>query len=179
MSMNPEQDNFATLRRLLAWKRHEQPPPGYFHSFARQVIARIQAGERAEDAAVWGLFRGEMLWWQRLYGFFQAKPLVAGALGAAVCGLLIAAVIYSDAGGASAMAVPRGLVLSPAPQANLAYQQLATPVSPLFEAVAPADFAGTNGVMATLEKGPSLFEQMKPQAPGRPVRASWPDPGAN
>jgi len=47
MSMSSEPENFEALRRLLVIKRHEQPPPGYFNDFSRQVISRIRADEAA------------------------------------------------------------------------------------------------------------------------------------
>lgn len=88
--MNPDSENFDSLRRLLALKRHEQPPPGYFNRFSREVIARIKAGESG----------GEMSWqmplWERLLGFFDVKPVFAGAFGMAVCALLISGVIASE-----------------------------------------------------------------------------------
>jgi len=43
--MNENENNFESLRRLLAHKRHETPPPGYFNSFSGQIIACIRAGE--------------------------------------------------------------------------------------------------------------------------------------
>ena len=50
--MNENQPNFESLRRLLALKRHETPPPGYFNNFSRQVIARIRAGETGAEAGM-------------------------------------------------------------------------------------------------------------------------------
>jgi hypothetical protein len=96
MSMRPETENFEQLRRLLALKRHEQPPPGYFNSFSSQVIARIEAGERGDDAVGFARWIWEGVWLQRLWEALAAKPALAGVFGVAVCGLLIAAVIYSD-----------------------------------------------------------------------------------
>ena len=91
--MSQDTENFDSLRRLLAIKRHEQPPPGYFHSFSGEVIMRIKAGERGEDAHgyIW-----QMGWLQRIWGAFEARPALAGALGLAACGLVVFGVISAD-----------------------------------------------------------------------------------
>src|SRR5512140_1774961 len=94
MSMSPEQEQFENLRRLLALKRYEQPPPGYFHNFSREVIVRIRSGEASGDPA-WETLSWEAPWLQRLWGAFEAKPILAGVFGVAVCSLLISGAVYS------------------------------------------------------------------------------------
>ena len=85
------------MRRLLALKRHEQPPPGYFNDFSSQVILRIKAGERGEEgAAILERLLWEAPWLQRIWAALEAKPVLAGVFGVAVCGLLITGVLYSD-----------------------------------------------------------------------------------
>lgn len=93
--MSRESEEFGSLRRLLVLKRHEQPPPGYFNHFSAQVIARIKAGERVDEGVLDRLF-WEAPWLQRLWAALEAKPILAGAFGAVVCGLLIFGVIYSE-----------------------------------------------------------------------------------
>jgi hypothetical protein len=88
--MNPDPENFESLRRLLAWKRHEQPPPGYFNDFSRRVIARIQAGEQGADRAGWST------WLQQVWLALQARPAFAGAFGAAVCAFLVVGMVGSE-----------------------------------------------------------------------------------
>ena len=51
--MTPSPDQFKPLLRLLACKRHEQPPPGYFDSFSRKVMARLEADDRSEHSTWW------------------------------------------------------------------------------------------------------------------------------
>jgi hypothetical protein len=86
--MKPDSENFGPLRRLLGLKRHEQPPPGYFNNFSREVIARIKTGEQ-------GLL-GERTWLHWLWTVLEAKPVLAGAFGVAVCALLIAGIMNSE-----------------------------------------------------------------------------------
>ena len=80
---------------MLALKRYEQPPPGYFNNFSGQVIARIKAGEGAHEGFLDRLF-WEAPWLQRLWAALETKPIMAGAFGAAVCALLVAGVVYSE-----------------------------------------------------------------------------------
>lgn len=93
--MNPESQDFEQLRRLFAVKGHEQPPPGYFDRFSGDVIARIKAGEQGDVAAKNG-------WMQKLWAVLEAKPVFAGAFGAAVCAMLISAILNSESAGPSA-----------------------------------------------------------------------------
>ena len=98
MSMNQDTENFDQLRILLKLKRYEQPPLGYFNRFSGQVIARIKLGERGEDSAGIERLLWEAPWLQRIWAAFEAKPVLAGVFGLAVCGLLISGVIYSEKG---------------------------------------------------------------------------------
>src|SRR5258708_3552289 len=94
MSMSPEQENFESLRKLLALKRHEQPPAGYFNHFSSRVIERIKAGERGDsplERLSW-----DVSWLRKLWAMLDARPMLAGAVGAGACGLLIAGVMYSE-----------------------------------------------------------------------------------
>ncbi|MGD0259435.1 MAG: hypothetical protein ABSD29_06370 [Verrucomicrobiota bacterium] len=100
--MNQDTENFEQLRRLLALKRHEQPPPGYFKHFSSQVILRIERGERGTliDRLLW-----EAPWLQRIWAALETKPILAGVCGAAVCGLLVTGVICSDRADVSTVAL--------------------------------------------------------------------------
>src|SRR5262245_28324439 len=88
--MNPEQENFDALRRLMKIKRYEQPPPRYFKDFSSQVLARIEREEITPSSASW---------LDKFADLFQARPAFSGVLGAAVCLLLVGTAVYSEAGG--------------------------------------------------------------------------------
>jgi len=94
--MSQDMQDFEELRQLLALKRHEQPPPGYFNSFSRQVILRIKAGETGEAGSLIDRLFSETPWLQRLWNALEARRILAGACGVAFCGLLITGVLYSD-----------------------------------------------------------------------------------
>ncbi len=77
--MNPSPQQFDQLKKLLALKRHEQPPPGFFTHFSDKIIARIEAE---------GLVVRPSLW-QRLFPDLDAKPVLACAYGLVITGLLV------------------------------------------------------------------------------------------
>lgn len=88
--MSQDSENFDKLRVLLTVKRHEQPPPGYFDRFSRDVMARIKAGESG------GSIGYEFSWFHRFLSMFDMKPAFAGAFGTAVCAFLISGVLSSE-----------------------------------------------------------------------------------
>lgn len=94
--MKPEQENFEQLRRLLVLKRYEQPPSGYFARFSQQVIERLESGERLTEVTLFERLGWEASWLQRFWTAFETKPVLAGALGVAVCGLLVGGIVYSE-----------------------------------------------------------------------------------
>lgn len=74
--MEAEGPQFDMLRRLLALKRHEVPPPGFFKAFPKRVRARILAAESHQAGS----------WWERVRSWSGWRPALAGACVAAVCG---------------------------------------------------------------------------------------------
>jgi hypothetical protein len=80
--MNSESNDFDQLRRLLALKRHEAPPPRYFNEFSSRVIARLTTPQSEP-----------LTWWQRLGLDFDLRPALMCGLGVVVCGLLSFGVI--------------------------------------------------------------------------------------
>ncbi len=79
MSTHSAPDDFEQLRKLIALKRHEIPPPGYFDSLPRKVMTRVEMTEL-------GIYS---TWWEWLVARFDAKPVLACAYGFAVSGLLL------------------------------------------------------------------------------------------
>ena len=99
--------DFSRLQKLLAAKRHEQPPPGYLDRLPGQITARLRADEAATPEP----------WWRQLLASFHTKPAWAIAfsvlaLGALTTGILVAPhlkneadVVLTDGTAAAAIAV--------------------------------------------------------------------------
>lgn len=81
--MSENENNFEALRHLLALKRHEIPPPGYFEDFSGHVIARIRAGEAAQS----------LPWLFRFFQAFEVKPAYPVALASSLCVLLLFGIV--------------------------------------------------------------------------------------
>jgi hypothetical protein len=120
--MKEHQPNFESLRRLLALKRRETPPPGYFNNFSSQVMARIRAGD-TEAADSWSdrLF-ASMPWLRGVLQAVETRPAFAGGFATALCALLLF-----------------GAVIAQRPDsAATAFLPPATPEAASFAAAAPA-----------------------------------------
>jgi hypothetical protein len=95
MNTYPEPEEFQDVRRWLAIKRHEQPPPGYFDRFPGQVVLRIQQLEAQESVSWLDRLQGQIPGLQRLWDLLDTKPMLAGAFGMTVCGVLAGGLFYS------------------------------------------------------------------------------------
>jgi hypothetical protein len=157
--MSAESENFRELRRLLAVKRYEQPPPGYFNGFNRQVIARIEAGERGGGDSLLEVLFGQGSWLLRLWSSFGTKPILAGAFGITVCSVLIAGVAYSDrsdSGSVPTLAPPSREQAGLAPMGHVAYG--------LLQPASATALSGTGGVLSPQEHT-SLFQDVEHPRP--------------
>lgn len=75
--MKDQSQDFEQLRRLLALKRYENPPPGYFRDFSSRVIDQIER----EGAAV------DETWLQRVVSLFRVRPAISASF--CLAGLLV------------------------------------------------------------------------------------------
>ena len=95
--MTSQSDNFEQIRKLLALKRYEQPPPGYFESLSARIINRIESAESASPTL-----------WERLGFAFGSKPAFVCALGVVACGLICIGLLSTLQGTtATALAAPQ------------------------------------------------------------------------
>jgi hypothetical protein len=176
--MSQDTENFEKLRRLLKIKRYEQPPPRYFNDFSSQVIARIERGERGDVHASVGRMLWEAPWLQQIWSVFEAKPILAGAFGLAVCATLITGVIFSERADLQPVAGIPGTepsISSPVEFVNV----MAENHSGLFSPAATAQGSGISPNAAMQPAGP-LFENLLAQPQGlRAEPASFALPGRN
>lgn len=64
---------------MLALKRHEQPPPGYFGYLPDKIQMRIERDNLSEHST----------WWEWLVRKLDAQPILAGAYAFAISGLML------------------------------------------------------------------------------------------
>jgi|SRR5581483_659387 len=105
--MNPEQENFEALRKLMALKKHETPPPGYFDHLPRRISTRLHSKE------------GAPTFWESLANRFRVSPSLAYGFSLSACGVLAISIIHTARVESNrAAAQPRDLAVSwnvPAP----------------------------------------------------------------
>ena len=175
-AMNPNSENFDQLRRLLALKRHEAPPPGYFNSFSSQVISRIKRGEHGQPDSLMERLFGEGSWLHHLWGALEARPAIAGVFGVVVCAILISGVVYSEDTAPS----PNGIGLVARETAVPATADDSSPVMPvvaLNQAIDRSQVApGSNSVTPSLN---AIFDQAQMQYGLQPAtRVKWAVPAS-
>jgi hypothetical protein len=94
--MNQNEQNFEDLKRLLKFKRHEAPPPGYFNNFSGQVISRIRAGEAGGSQTFIERLQRDAPWLANFLQVFETRPGLVGGLATSLCLLLVLAVVFAD-----------------------------------------------------------------------------------
>jgi hypothetical protein len=155
MTMNENENNFESLRQLLALKRHEIPPPGYFNNFSSQVIARIRS-DRYDPATK--QLAGQAPWLLKLLKMFEAKPAFAVAFASSLCLLLLFGTIFAG----QPESAPQPLLQAPV-----------QPATPFVASLSPAELtssANQTGIIATtnpvfdLQPVASLFGDQNPLA---------------
>src|SRR5688500_12091740 len=77
--MNSSPEDFKDLRRLLALKRHEQPPPGFFSYLPDKIQIRIDREDLSEHST----------WWDCIVLKLDAQPILAGAYAFTISGLML------------------------------------------------------------------------------------------
>jgi hypothetical protein len=159
--MNESENNFESLRRLLALKRHEIPPPGYFNNFPGRVMSRIRAGETDAPRGITG-----PSWLLKFFQVFEAKPAFVGTFASSLCLLLLFGIVYAERPDAAA----KTTLLASLTQPVLTLADATAPVlSPSSEQTGL--MVSTNPVLS-LQPVASLFGQQNPLA--QPVSFSLP-----
>lgn len=167
--MNREQEQFKDVRRLLALKRHETPPPGYFNRFSGDVMARIKAGERAPDRV--GIIDRitSLLGLQSAMRALETRPVVATGVGFAMCAALVLGLVMVGSGSDSS-----GQIAISGSNLDVFNNQMV--VSPSADPNGTDHLALPNpGAVSIASSGDSLFERAASQQPAF-LRASFAAP---
>jgi len=146
--MSENENNFETLRQLLAHKRQETPPPGYFTDFSSQVAARIRQADAQPQSAQEELF-SQAPWLMRLLQNLELKPAFAGAFASALTLLLVLGIVYAERPDSQ----PDLVLESSTPSAGT----FASAQSSAFAPALSTDFAASNSAVASLQPVASLF----------------------
>ncbi len=140
--MNQDQENFEALRKLMALKKYEKPPPRYFTDLPGQIWNRIER-EPAQNS-----------FWERFFPNIGINPAFAYTFGLLACGSLVFGIGYS------LRTETAEVVTRPIANDNWRFApKLATTdgAGLNLSNFQPTQLASTNPVMNSL---PSLFEGM-------------------
>lgn len=135
MNPQPQSENFERLQKLLALKRHEQPPPGYFEKLSSRIADQLAQEKEFQF----------LPWWRRLGLAFEFKPAFVCAAGVILCGLFSAGVITA-------------LQVSPATAAQIA--EFANQTDSGMPPSAPEEVQSSIEPVLTTASGPSPFDRI-------------------
>jgi len=118
--MYENEQNFESLRRLLALKRYETPPPGYFNNFSHQVLARIRVDEFETSAGL--AERLGISWLLKWFQAFETTPVYAGSFATVLCLLLLFGAVMAQRpeGTSQAFLQPAAREAAPLPMVAMA-----------------------------------------------------------
>lgn len=145
-------EDFERLQKLLALKKYEQPPPGYFNRLPNEIMARIEAGE------------GQSRFWERFIPSFTLRPAMAYGLGLATCGVVALGVYYTSNLPANNTGAATASTTTMAPPMMITSTPAATPAA----AIASRDPSTVNSTNPVTER--SLFPD--PQNIGRELHTA-------
>ncbi len=164
--MNESENNFESLRRLLALKRHEIPPPGYFNDFPGQVLSRVRAGEADVPREMADRLFAEAPWLLKFLQVFEAKPAFVGAFAFSLCLLLVFGIVYAERPDAT----PKATLLASVMQPAVSLADITSPA--LSPSPQPVGLMVSTNPVLSLEPVVSLFGQQNSLA--QPVSFSLP-----
>ena len=141
--MNSNPDDFEALRKLMALKRHELPPPGYFNRLPDRIAIRLE--REGSQLGFWG----------RILAGCSFRPVFAYSFALAAFGALTMSVIYSvRMQPAESAQMPLGTGWrTGAPEEALAASQ-----ANVFEPLHVANWMGNTNPGVTASALPSLFD---------------------
>jgi hypothetical protein len=155
--MSEANNNFEEVRRLLRLKRHEVPPPGYFHHFSGDVMSRIRAGELGEPVGFLENLQSGRPWLVSLLQIFDQRPGVIGGFATSLCVVLLMGVVMAERSDGLA---PEMASASDGPGASAFPAAMPTDVAPGAAPLMAAEGSGmvisTNPIVS-LRPAPALF----------------------
>jgi hypothetical protein len=99
--MDLEEKRIEKVQRIIALKRYEQPPPGYFHLLPDRIINRIEKGE------------GKSNLWESWLSSLTLRPALACAFGLTICGAVSFGMLYPPQSDNSASSNANAIVQTP------------------------------------------------------------------
>lgn len=138
-------ENFDSLKKLLALKRHELPPPGYFNDLPRRITTRLERGETAPAASLW----------ETIFALLGRRPAFVYSFLVLISGVLVFGMVFAarveppatNAAGPGLPAMASGPLSTPMPATGLstepvAFNGLASSTNPVAAGDLPSLFDG-------------------------------------